>query len=288
MYTATILSVLFSLTTAQYPAYVAPGADDVRCPCPALNTLANHGFIPHDGKNMTLPILIAGLKNGMNVGADFATVIGSLGLMSVPDNLLATSFDLNQLDEHNFPIEHDASLSRADYYLNNGDNYSFNQTNFDQVLAFYEGMNETSIPVAAKAKYARVQTELARDPKITYGALQFVLSYGETALYLSVFGNPTTGVGPVEYVKTFFEEERLPYDEVSAIMIYGMVQYLRLLQGWTPPTEETNLTTLLLMILQLVPDSGEPIPEGLTITEQTLKQAFGGYDPITGILRHAL
>ena len=88
----------------------------------------------------------------MNVGADFATVIGGAGLLSVPNNLLATSFDLNDLDEHNFPIEHDASLSRADYYLNNGDNYDFNQTIFDTVLAYYDGMEATSIPVAAKAK----------------------------------------------------------------------------------------------------------------------------------------
>jgi hypothetical protein len=44
------------------------------------------------------------------------------------------------------------SLSRADYYEHNGDNYSFNQTIFNPVLASYEGMNETCIPVAAKAK----------------------------------------------------------------------------------------------------------------------------------------
>lgn len=64
----------------------------------------------------------------MNVGANFATVIGGAGLLSVPANLLAISFDLDNLDEHTFPIEHDASLSRAGCYENNGDNYPFNQT----------------------------------------------------------------------------------------------------------------------------------------------------------------
>jgi hypothetical protein len=43
-------------------------------------------------------------------------------------------------------------LSRADYNENNGDNYSFNQTIFNTVLAHYDGMNETSIPLAARAK----------------------------------------------------------------------------------------------------------------------------------------
>jgi hypothetical protein len=41
---------------------------------------------------------------------------------------LATSFDLNDLDEHNSTIEHDANLPRADYELDNGNNYSFNQS----------------------------------------------------------------------------------------------------------------------------------------------------------------
>jgi len=150
---ATILSVLLSLTSAQnLSTWSPPGTGDVRGPCPGLNSLANHGILPHNGKGMTIPILIKGLKDGMNVGADFSTVIGGAGILSVPANLLATSFDLNNLDEHNFPIEHDASLSRADYNINNGDNYSFNQSIFDTVLKYYDGMNEASIPVASAAK----------------------------------------------------------------------------------------------------------------------------------------
>lgn len=216
-------------------------------------------------------MLIQALNDGVNVGADFAIAIGGAGLLSVPGSALATSFDLNDLDEHNFPIEHDASLSRADYYLANGDNHDFNQSIFDEVLKYYDGMKETSIPVAAKAKYNRVVTEEGRDPKFTYGPLQFILSYGETALYLSVMGDPTSGVAPLKYVKIFFEEERLPYNE-----------------GWRPPKAQTNLATLGTMILELNAANGEVLPEGLEITIQTLKMAFGGYDPITGVLNHVL
>ena len=182
------------------------GPNDVRSPCPGLNSLANHGILPHSGKGMTLPILIEGLKEGLNVGVDFSTAMGGAGLLSVPNNPLATSFDPNNIDEHNFPIEHDASLSRANYYLDNGDNYSFNETIFNEVLTFYNGMTNISIPVAAKAKYTRVDEEAGRDPDFTYTAQQFVLSYGETALYLSVMGDPITGVAPLKYVKTFFGE----------------------------------------------------------------------------------
>lgn len=199
---------LFPPTSAvSFTNWFPPGPHDVRSPCPGLNSLANHGILPHSGRGLTIPILIQGLKAGLNVGIDFSTAIGSAGLLSVPNSPLAISFDLNNLDEHNFPIEHDASLSRSDYYLDNGNNYSFNDTIFNEVLAFYNGMSKTSIPVAAKAKYARVKEEAGRDPKFTYTAQQFVLSYGETALYLSTMGDPITGVAPLEYVKIFFGKQ---------------------------------------------------------------------------------
>ncbi len=60
---------------------------------------------------MTIPILIQGLQDGINVGPDFAIMIGGTGLLAIAGNALATSFDLSDIDEHNFPIEHDASLS---------------------------------------------------------------------------------------------------------------------------------------------------------------------------------
>jgi hypothetical protein len=202
-----VLTTLLQTTAAvDFTNWSPPSGNDVRSPCPGLNSLANHNILPHSGKGITIPILTKALKEGLNTGPDFSIAIGNAGLLSVPNNPVAQSFDLNNLNEHNFPIEHDASLSRSDFYLDNGDNYSFNETIFDEVLRFYRGMTHTSIPVAAKAKYARVAEESARDSHFTYTPQQFILSYGETALYLSVMGDPITGVAPLEYVKVFFGE----------------------------------------------------------------------------------
>ena len=231
-----LFSLLTLASSQSFTTWTPPGADDLRSPCPGLNSLANHGFIPHDGKGLTIPILIKGLKDGLNVGADFSTAIGGAGLLSVPSSPLATSFTLKDIRKHNFPIEHDASLSRADFNLDNGDNWMFNQSIFDTVLAYYDGMMETSIPVASAAKYVypvfciacygmtrvltryrynRVKTELARDPKFTYTPQQFVLSYGETALYLSTMGDPVTGVAPVDWVKIFFGTYQYHFSSAS-------------------------------------------------------------------------
>ncbi len=65
------------------------------------------------------------------------------------------------------------------------------------------------------------------------------------------------------------EEERLPY-----------------LEGWRPTAAATNLLTLGEMVNKLVAASGEAMPEGLLITINTLRLAFGGYDPLTGLLAH--
>ena len=76
------------ITDPRFTNFVAPGPNDVRSPCPGLNSLANHGFLHHDGRNMTIPHLIDGLAAGLNVGADFATAIGGVGLLSSPVPLL--------------------------------------------------------------------------------------------------------------------------------------------------------------------------------------------------------
>ncbi|KAI7531913.1 hypothetical protein KC331_g13849, partial [Hortaea werneckii] len=127
----------------RFTQFQKPGPNDVRSPCPGLNALANHGFIPRNGKDMTLPILIKGLKAGMNMAPDFTIAIGGVGLLSSDSPDTARAFDLDDLDQHNFPIEHDASLSRQDAYF--GNDYSFYQPNWDMVLKYYQGKTKTDI-----------------------------------------------------------------------------------------------------------------------------------------------
>ncbi|RDW83076.1 hypothetical protein BP5796_04567 [Coleophoma crateriformis] len=166
---------------ATYPPFLGARPTYVRAPWPGLNALANHDICPRSGTGYTIPILTKCLADGMNIAADASLLFGAGGILSSP-NPLSLQFDLNQIGRHNMIIEHDASLSRAD--ISTGNNYSFNQTIWRSVLAYYQGLDNATIPVAAKAKYNRVTTEAGRDPTFTYTPNQFILSYGETALYL--------------------------------------------------------------------------------------------------------
>ena len=49
-------------TTGTY-AYVAPKSSDLRGPCPGLNAMANHGYIPHNGV-ATISQFIQGTYDG--------------------------------------------------------------------------------------------------------------------------------------------------------------------------------------------------------------------------------
>jgi hypothetical protein len=211
-----------------YPPFLGARPGDVRSSCPSLNALANYDICPRNGRGYTIPLLTKFLADDMSMGADFSLFVGAAGIVSNP-NILSLEFDLDQLDHHDMVIEHNASLSRAS--ASTGNNYSFNSTIWDTVLAYYAGQNETSILSAAKAKYNRVQTESARDPTFTYGPVQFILSYGETAIYLSTVDDPTTRIALLEYVYALFEEESLPYEE-----------------GWRKTVQPTKLASLAAMI----------------------------------------
>ncbi|KAF1355733.1 hypothetical protein EJ07DRAFT_158354 [Lizonia empirigonia] len=226
----------------------------VRSPCPGLNALANHNFIPHNGRGNTIPVLIKGLAEGLNVGADFTTAIGGAGLLASP-NPLGGSFDLDDLNMHNFPIEHDASMSRQDAAL--GNDQPFYDPNWQQYITFFNGKSVTDVPTASKAKFTRYNDSLTKNPDFTYGAREAVLSYGENALYLQTMGDPVSGSVKIDYVRSLFEKEQLPYN-----------------LGWRPSKTPITLVSLGAMVVELYASGPQPLPEGAKILADSYKDAL--------------
>jgi hypothetical protein len=194
---------------------------------------------------MTIPHLIAGLAAGLNMGADFSVVVGGAGLLASP-NPLGGSFDLDDLNMHNFPIEHDASMSRQDVAL--GNPQPFYNPNWQQYLSFFAGRDRTDVLTASKAKYARTTDSKEKNPQFTYGLRAAVFSYGENALYLQAMSDPVSGKAKIEYVRSLFEKEKLPFD-----------------LGWRPSVLPITLPSIGLMVADLVAVGPEPVPEGTKI-----------------------
>lgn len=64
--------------------YIAPGPTDRRGVCPAMNTLANHGYISRDGITTWAEAGNA-IQTALSFGYDLATAISAVGLLSGGD-----------------------------------------------------------------------------------------------------------------------------------------------------------------------------------------------------------
>lgn len=115
--------------TREKHAYCPPQKGDLRSVCPALNTMANHGYIPRDGRNLTFGVLFRGLKACYGVSTTLGVVLVTGGFLGIrrspiripylsnlfrvknPDGSVSPSgvIDLHLIGLHN-GIEHDASL----------------------------------------------------------------------------------------------------------------------------------------------------------------------------------
>ena len=73
-----------------------------------LNSLANHGFLPHSGKNITQSDTVDALSNALHVNRGLAAFLFQSAVSTNPTPN-ATTFDLDNLSRHNI-LEHDASL----------------------------------------------------------------------------------------------------------------------------------------------------------------------------------
>ncbi|KAF7350811.1 hypothetical protein MSAN_01642700 [Mycena sanguinolenta] len=188
--------------------WVAPAATDVRSPCPGLNTLANHGYLPRTGKNISIPMILQAAMDGFDVGPGAIIQAAKFGLLSGD---APTTMDLDALKLHNL-IEHDASISRNDLAVT-GDNLHFNETIFTTLANANPGVDYYNATSAAHVQDERLAISLATNPHVTNTPKEVEVRTRESGLCLSVMGDPLTGVAPRQFVQIFFQEERLSIAE---------------------------------------------------------------------------
>ena len=101
-----------------WPAFVPPKEGDSRSACPMLNALANHGILPHDGKNITFKELNTTVRNSFNFAPSFCFFVPNFAAGFLNKSYWNDRFDLAELSLHaDNAIEHDASLTRQDVAL---------------------------------------------------------------------------------------------------------------------------------------------------------------------------
>ncbi|KAK7039906.1 Chloroperoxidase [Favolaschia claudopus] len=195
------------LPPAEMHQFIAPKATDIRAPCPGLNTLANHGYLPRNGRNVTVDMIVQGSLDGFNAGVDAILPFAKFGLLA---SNVASTVNLDELVLHGL-IEHDASLSRVDAAL--GDPLHFSEQIFSTLAHSNPGVNYYNTTSAGHVQFARLADSLKKNPNVTNTPHEFKIRTRESAFYLSVMGEPLTGIAPKKFVNIFFRENRLPIQE---------------------------------------------------------------------------
>ncbi|KAL4910853.1 hypothetical protein BDW74DRAFT_164621 [Aspergillus multicolor] len=227
---ASVPASSFALTARATP-WAPAGPNNVRAPCPMLNALSNHNYLPHNGKNITQTRLVNVLGTVLRMDEDLVTYLFEQALTTNPAPN-ATTFNLGHLGRHNI-LEHDASLSRQDAFF--GDHMSFNASIFNQTRAYWPDAHTLRIADVAASRQARINASNSTNPSFVLGETGRVFGYGEVASFMLAFGDKSAGTAERRWVEYLFENERLPYE-----------------LGWDGPADDVTWDDLTDMVYRFV------------------------------------
>ncbi|KAH9938278.1 Cloroperoxidase [Fomitopsis serialis] len=201
----------------------SPGAS--RSPCPALNALANHGYLPRDGRGITAVQLIRALVQVYNFSVPLAVVLSVVGVVLCGN---WWSLDLHQLAKHGL-IEHNGSLAHDD----TPPHEAYAPTAVDPKLV-HQLLSVTSAPYLTLRDFAKARA--LRDSAIPtpLDRVHAEIARGEAVLTIQTFGlksKDTVGsAGELDgaVMKTFLEQwlgqERLPEGWQKSQTPIGLVE----------------------------------------------------------------
>ncbi|KAI3316920.1 Cloroperoxidase [Xylariaceae sp. AK1471] len=200
-------AALVGLASAQCPLgdFQPEKLTDTRGVCPMLNTLANHGFLPRNGRDIDVNQTVYALNEALNLTPDFGQFLFSAGRLANPEPN-ATTFNLDHLNRHDF-FEHDGSLSRQDAYF--GQWSRFNQTVWDWTLETWPD-DILDIKSVANARAQRQITSNLTNPEYSLSQVGYLFSVAESSALLSIIGNKISQTTPKKFVDYLFVNERLP------------------------------------------------------------------------------
>ncbi|KAI2486712.1 oxidase [Pyrenophora tritici-repentis] len=187
--------------------YIPPGPDDIRGPCPGLNVMANHGYLPRNGIASVVQMTLASNEvfgMGLDLSAFlsvYASVMGGNitaasiggkpkrqeGLLGLVGGLV-TGLDLlgepQGLSATHNRFEADCSPTRADLYKT-GDPVSLNVPQFEQLYAMPLGPNGYDLTVMHPFRGKRFKDSVATNGRYWAGPVtHFAIN---TATYLFTY-----------------------------------------------------------------------------------------------------
>ncbi|CAE7100345.1 unnamed protein product [Rhizoctonia solani] len=207
-------------------AFKPPTASDKRGPCPGLNALANHGYLPHNGvTNLLEAAAVCNKVFGM--GIDVSTVLSVIATV-IDGNPLTTQWSIGGspgglvlppllsapqgLSGSHNKYEGDSSPTRWDAYMNNGDASTMNLTYFKQLYDLLPEGNPSANfdrEIIMENRVKRFNTSISENPNFFYGPFSGLIASPAAHIFITrLMSNHSTeapdGVLNHETLKSFF------------------------------------------------------------------------------------
>ncbi|KAM4060738.1 peroxidase, family 2 domain-containing protein [Hirsutella rhossiliensis] len=202
-----------NLKDARFQAWKPAGSGDSRSACPGLNSLANHGFLPHNGQGVNAVSIVRASFEGFGMSPEVPAIIILKALQDANLPLNAT-FSLHDADRKSWKIEHTRSFSRedlppADQDLPPVDTSRFHERPWKVALRVMKRCGEkVDADCFARARAARIIDGKRRKPKTNYDMAAAAHGAVESARIMLVLGNKHGA--NLKYIQSVFEKERLP------------------------------------------------------------------------------
>ncbi|KAK2037589.1 hypothetical protein LZ31DRAFT_534823 [Colletotrichum somersetense] len=181
----------------------APGPGDSRGPCPGLNLLANHGYLPRNG-HVNFGQVVEAAARGFNMAPDLATVLLVFAILADGD-IATESFYLGAgpggvggLNRHS-TVEADISPNREDFYNGCGDNHHLSSRLFKQNVGIVANSGTKQFDLTNMATQYQQSSMFSQkyNPYLYYFPFPMIVSLGAFAFYPQFFSNGTYGAGGV-------------------------------------------------------------------------------------------
>ncbi|KAG9204722.1 hypothetical protein G6514_000506 [Epicoccum nigrum] len=189
----------------KWPEYTPPREGDSRSACPMLNAMANHGILPHDGKNITFRDLNTAVRQTFNFAPSFCFFVPKFSADFLNRSYWTDKFDLEELSKHN-AIEHDASLTRRDA-AQVPDQGKPDLMLVEELLNAATGKSPDGKPILTKAdlskQLAKRRAEArAENPEYSESMFHNMFGSANSSTMLTIFG------GRVDDLRPMLTEER--------------------------------------------------------------------------------
>ncbi|KAH9474945.1 Aromatic peroxygenase [Psilocybe cubensis] len=201
---------------------------DQRGPCPGLNTLASHGWLPRNGIATPAQIITA-VQEGYNMENDLARFV-TYAAHLVDGNVVTDLLSIGGKSKLTGPappppaivgglnthavFEGDASNTRSDAFL--GNNHEFNETLFDQLVGYANkyGAGKYNVTVAGEFKWRRIQDSIATNPEFNLLSPRIFTVYAEAVFPINFFidGRQTDRQLDLDDARSFLQNMRFPDD----------------------------------------------------------------------------